>query len=309
MGWKPLFEFRKNEGSGLQLRHAVPPPRGLVDPWWILNIAMGHKCLISRFGGSCRGAPSLRVRVFSLHARPNPWPWNDRSGGKKNTGRTFKTLFFFFLELFLPSPSMCYIVTLLKSFWWSAFAKGDEDGEMDIFSCWEIVLVTRHPVQVCQVSILLSLSATEIQRFSCFQCGIHWDFLWCSSLRLRKVLENTSLEVTLWLMWWMRMRRMRRMRTRRRTTNGVVSTKVSRHDGTTAQFAPWFAKRRRLSLVVGRRGYQLEGLTSFIAKIGSPERLRSSRSPEATSFKHENGLRLFVCLGLFQSKIVLSTYF
>ena len=95
---------------------------------------------------------------------------------KKHTGGTFKTREAW-AELFLP-PSMRYIVTLLKSFWWSAFAKGDEDGEMNIFSCWEIVLVTRHPVQVCQVSILLSLSATEIWHFSCFRCGIHWYFLW-----------------------------------------------------------------------------------------------------------------------------------
>ncbi len=82
--------------------------------------------------------------------------------------------------------------------------------------------------------------------FSCFWCGIHWDFLWCSSLRLRKVLENTSLEVTFWLMWWMRMRRTRRMR--RRMTNGVVSMKVSRHR---------FARRTTASLKHRKRRWNV----------------------------------------------------
>lgn len=110
-----VLSFENHEGSGLQLRHAVPPPRGLVDPWWILNIAMGHKCLISRFGGSCRGAPSLRVRVFSLHARPNPWPWNDRSGGKKNTGGNLQNTVFFFFFCFTFSIDVlhCYIVEVV----------------------------------------------------------------------------------------------------------------------------------------------------------------------------------------------------
>lgn len=131
-----VLSFENHEGSGLQLRHAVPPPRGLVDPWWILNIAMGHKCLISRFGGSCRGAPSLRVRVFSLHARPNPWPWNDRSGGKKNTGGNLQnTVFFFFLFYLLHR-----CVTLLHC--WSRF--GDQHLQKGMkMERWTFFLVER----------------------------------------------------------------------------------------------------------------------------------------------------------------------
>ena len=68
-----------------------------------------------------------------------------------------------------------------------------------------------------------------------------------------------------------------------------------------------FVETSETSLKRRKRRCQVQGLTSFIAKIGSPERLRSSRSPEATWFKRENAVScLCVCLDCFKTNLDLA---